>query len=80
MTTPIPDEPFAKTASPLQQALRPRGGESGPPEPSLPPVLTVGEALSRWRDAHARPFEPLLAAGELHGVMPRLKKRVPTRT
>ena len=58
MTTPIPDEFLAKSDRPF--------------EPSLPPELTVGEALSRWRDARAPRYEPLLAAGELHGVMPQL--------
>ena len=69
MKTPFPNEPVAKAERPFQQALRPRDGEAELPE--LPSGLTVTEALSRWRNGRSPHPEPLLAAGELHGVMPR---------
>ncbi len=45
------------------------------PEEALPEGLTVSKAIARWRENRRvgeRPFrpEPLLAPGELHGVMP----------
>ncbi|MNX09447.1 hypothetical protein D3C86_391780 [compost metagenome] len=73
MKTPFPTEPVAKAEKSFQQALRPRGGESGIPE--LPTDLTVKDAVTRWRDGRAPHIEPLLAAGELHGVMPRQRRR-----
>ena len=52
------------------------------PEKMLPDGLTVDEAITRWRETHVageRPAfpEPLLAPGELHGVMARMQRRRP---
>lgn len=71
MTTPIPDKPLPKA----NRSFQPSGGASEIREISLPSDLTVEEALTRWRESRAPRFEPLLAAGELHGVMPRSHRR-----
>lgn len=75
MTTPIPDKPLPKAKQSLQQAFQASGGASEIHETSLPSDLTVEAALTRWRESRAPRFEPLLAAGELHGVMPRVPRR-----
>lgn len=58
MKTPIPAVPVALTERPVERASD----------------LTVSEALTRWREARDPRYAPLLAAGELHGVMPPLKR------
>lgn len=48
----------------------------------LPADLTAEEAIARWRDRRKASLpqpEPLLAAGELHGVMPRPRAKPPSR-
>ena len=75
MTTPIPEKPLPKANQASQKAFQPSEGASETLETSLPSDLTVEAALTRWRESRAPRFEPLLAAGELHGVMPRARRR-----
>jgi hypothetical protein len=52
----------------------PKRRDVGRSEASLPEDLTVAGAIATWRGRASRDWpEPLLAAGELHGVMPGLK-------
>ena len=75
MTTPIPEKPLPKANQAFQKAFQSTDAASETLETSLPSDLTVETALTRWRESRAPRFEPLLAAGELHGVMPRARRR-----
>lgn len=70
MKTPFPDDSVVMVERPVQAA--PEASEDARP---AVPTLTVTDALTRWRDGRDPRFAPLLAAGELHGVVPSGHRR-----
>ncbi len=67
-----PFERPSRPELPQSAVCDPQGSDPGMPEASLPDDLTVEGAIATWRGRETRTWpEPLLAAGELHGVMPR---------